>query len=328
LFPAIPLPLAASSGATAAELDVSAAMWAGLGVLIVVMIAADFLLFARGPRAPRMRESVIWSIGWLVVALGFGALFWAWQGGEAGSQYLAGYLLERSLSLDNIFVFAVILGYFAVPSAVQSNVLSWGIALALVLRLIFILLGAALLDSFHATFYVFGALLLYTAYKLARHDDSDIEPEHNPALRLLRRRVPMTDDYEGDKLLVRQAGRRLATPLLAVFVVVATTDIVFAVDSIPAIFAITQEPFIVFAANAFAMLGLRALYFVLVGMMDRFVYLSHGLAVILAFIGFKMLLIDVWHPPIWLSLAVIAGVLTLTAVLSLRARPVAARESA
>jgi tellurite resistance protein TerC len=322
------LPLAASAGAIAPQIDVSAAMWAGLAVLVIAMIAADLLLFARGGRPPRMRESVVWSVVWLVLAVGFGAAFWAWQGGEAGSQYLAGYLLERSLSLDNIFVFAVILSYFAVPAAVQPKVLSWGIALALVLRLVFILLGAALLDSFHATFYVFGALLLYTAYKLARHDDSEIEPEHNPALRLLRRRVPMTAEYQGDRLVVRQAGRRLATPLLAVFVVVATTDILFAVDSIPAIFAVTQEPFIVFAANAFAMLGLRALYFVLVGMMDRFVYLTHGLSVILAFIGVKMLLIDVWHPPIWLSLVVIAGVLALTAVLSLRAQPAPAEEGA
>jgi tellurite resistance protein TerC len=251
----------------------------------------------------------------------FGALFWAWQGGEAGGQYLAGYLIERSLSLDNIFVFAVILGYFAVPAAVQPKVLAWGIALALVLRLGFILAGAALLDAFHATFYVFGGLLLYTAWKLVRHDDEKIEPEHNPALRLLRGRVPMSADYHGDRLVARVAGRRVATPLLAVFVVVATTDIVFAIDSIPAIFAVTQEPFIVFAANAFAILGLRALYFVLVGMMDRFVYLSHGLAVILAFIGAKMLLIDLWHPPIWLSLAVIVGVLTATVVLSLRAAP-------
>jgi tellurite resistance protein TerC len=315
---------------TLATLDVSAPMWAGLAVLVIVMIAADLVLFARGGRPPGLRESAVWSVVWLALAVGFGAAFWAWQGGEAGSEYLAGYLLERSLSLDNIFVFAVILSYFAVPASVQPKVLSWGIALALVLRLVFILLGAALLDSFHATFYVFGALLLYTAYKLARHDDAEIEPEQNPALRLLRRRVPMTADYEGDRLVVRQPGRaghRVATPLLAVFVVVATTDIIFAVDSIPAIFAITREPFIVFAANAFAMLGLRALYFVLVGMMDRFVYLSHGLAVILAFIGCKMLLIDVWHPPIWLSLLVIAGVLALTAVLSLRVPP-AARERA
>src|SRR4051794_6346431 len=284
------------------------------------MIAADLVLFARG-RAPCLRESIVWSVVWLGLAVAFGAALWAWQGGEAGSQYLTGYLLERSLSLDNIFVFAVILAYFAVPAAVQPKVLSWGIALALVLRLVFILLGAALLDSFHATFSLFGALLLYPAYKLARHDDREVHPEHNAALRLLRRRVPMTAEYDGDRLLVRRAGRRLATPLLAVFVVIASTDIIFAVDSIPAIFAVTQESFIVFAANAFALIGLRALYFLLVGLMDRFVYLTQGLSVILAFIGAKMLLIDIWHVPIWLSLAVIAGTLAATAFLSMRAAP-------
>ena len=303
-----------------ATLDVSPAMWAGLGVVVAVMLAIDLLVFARGHK-PSLRESAAWSAVWLAVALAFGAALWAWEGSQAGSEYLAGYLLERSLSLDNVFVFAVILGYFAVPAAVQATVLSWGIALALVLRLGFILVGAALLDAFHITFYAFGALLLYTAYKLARHDHSARDPASNPALRLLRRRVPMTDGYDGSRLTVRRAGRRVATPLLAVFVVVATTDVVFAVDSIPAIFAVTREAFIVFAANAFAMLGLRALYFLLVGMMDRFVYLSHGLALILAFIGAKMLLIDVWHPPIWLSLAVIAIVLAATAVLSLRAQP-------
>ena len=303
-----------------ATLDVSPAMWAGLGVVVAVMLAIDLLVFARGHK-PSLRESAAWSAVWLAVALAFGAAMWAWEGSQAGSEYLAGYLLERSLSLDNVFVFAVILGYFAVPAAVQATVLSWGIALALVLRLGFILVGAALLDAFHITFYAFGALLLYTAYKLARHDHSARDPASNPALRLLRRRVPMTDGYDCSRLTVRRAGRRVATPLLAVFVVVATTDVVFAVDSIPAIFAVTREAFIVFAANAFAMLGLRALYFLLVGMMDRFVYLSHGLALILAFIGAKMLLIDVWHPPIWLSLAVIAIVLAATAVLSLRAQP-------
>jgi tellurite resistance protein TerC len=313
------LPIAAPA-ATPVNLDVSTLMWGGLGLLVIAMLAIDLRVFARR-EAPRLTESAVWSAVWLALALAFGALFWAWQGGEAGGQYLAGYLIERSLSLDNIFVFAIILGYFAVPAAVQPKVLAWGIALALVLRLGFILAGAALLDAFHATFYVFGGLLLYTAWKLIRHDDTKIEPEHNPALRLLRRRVPMTAEYHGDRLVVRGAGRRVATPLLAVFVVVATTDIVFAIDSIPAIFAVTEEPFIVFAANAFAMLGLRALYFVLVGMMDRFVYLSHGLSVILAFIGAKMLLIDLWHPPIWLSLAVIVGVLAATAVLSLRATP-------
>jgi tellurite resistance protein TerC len=309
-----------------AHFDVSLGTWAVLGAIVVVMLAVDLVIFGRGKREVTLKESIVWSVGWLVLAIGFGAVMWFWQGSEAGSEYLAGYLLERSLSLDNIFVFAVLFAYFAVPAEVQPRVLAWGIALALVLRLIFILLGAALLDAFHVTFYVFGVLLLYTAYKLARHDNTEIEPEHNPALKVLRKRLPMTKEYHGRKLTVREGGRRLATPVVAVLVVVATTDIVFAIDSIPAIFAVTQQPFIVFAANAFALLGLRALYFVLVGMMDRFVYLSHGLAVILAFIGVKMLLVDLWHVPIWLSLTVILGILVVTAVLSIRADPERAKK--
>jgi len=312
--------------AASSTLDVSLGAWAILAVVVVVLLAVDLLVFARH-HAPSLRESAVWSVGWLVLALGFGAVLSLWQGGQAGSEYFTGYLLERSLSLDNVFVFAVILGYFAVPRAVQPSVLGWGIVLALLLRLVFILIGAALLSSFQATFYVFGLLLLYTAYKLARHDDIEIEPERNPALRLVRRVLPVSQDYDGEKLVTRRAGRRLATPLFAVFVVVATTDLIFAVDSIPAIFAVTRESFIVFAANAFAMLGLRALYFLLVGMRERFVYLSYGLATILGFIGVKMLLVDLWHVPIWLSLAVVAGVLGLTAALSLRrTAPPGARE--
>jgi tellurite resistance protein TerC len=292
--------------------------WIVLAVLVVVLLAADLLVFARH-HAPTLSESLLWSVGWVVLAVAFGAVLWVWQGAQAGSEYLAGYLLERSLSLDNVFVFAVILSYFAVPLPVQPRVLGWGIVLALALRLVFILIGAALLNEFQATFYVFGVLLLYTAYKLARHDEMEIEPGHNPALRLIRRALPLSDDYDDERLVTRRSGRRLATPLFAVFVVVATTDLIFAVDSIPAIFAVTREPFIVFAANAFAMLGLRALYFLLAGMRERFVYLSHGLAAILGFIGVKMLLVDVWHVPIWLSLAVIASVLALAAALSMRA---------
>ena len=306
--------------AASTSLDAGAATWAVLGVVVVAMLAVDLLLFARD-HSPSLRESAGWSVIWLAVALVFGAVLWLWHGGDVSGQYYAGYLLERSLSLDNVFVFAVILAYFAVPPRVQPKVLSWAIMLALALRLVFILLGAALLDAFHVTFYAFGALLLYTAWKLARHRDREVDPERNPALRLIRRRVPMTAGYSGDRLLVHDAGRRMATPLFAVFVVVATTDVVFAIDSIPAIFAVTQAPLIVFAANAFAMLGMRALYFLLVGMMDRFVYLSHGLALILAFIGAKMLLIDVWHPPIWVSLAVVVGVLAGAAALSLRTAP-------
>jgi tellurite resistance protein TerC len=283
------LPLAAYSA------DVTA--WAALGVVTVVMLAIDLFVFARN-HEPSVKESAVWSAVWLAVAILFGGVMWALAGGTAGSEYLAGYLLERSLSLDNIFVFAVIFSYFAVPPAVQPKVLSWGIALALVLRLAFILVGATLLNSFHVAFYAFGLLLIYTAWKLARHEDTDVRPENNLVLRLVGGRV---------------------SPLFAVFVVVATTDVIFAVDSIPAIFAITTAPFVVFAANAFAMLGLRALYFLLVGVMDRFVYLSQGLAVILGIIGAKMLLIDVWHPPIWLSLAAIVVVLGATAALSVRA---------
>ena len=309
----------AAASSDALNLDISLGMWAALGGIIVVAALFDLVVYARG-HVPSVRENTLWSIGWIGLALLFGVGFWAWQGGEAGSQYFAGYLLERSLSLDNIFVFAVILAYFAVPEQhAQAKVLAWGIILALLLRLVFILLGAALLDAFHITFYAFGLLLIYTAYKLARHDDTEIEPEHNPALKFLRRRVTMTNDYDGDRIWTKIDGKRVATPLLAVFIVIATTDIVFAVDSIPAIFAVTQEPFIVFAANAFALIGLRALYFLLVGLMDKFVYLTHGLAFILAFIGAKMLLVDVWHIPIWLSLSVIVGTLAATAVLSMRA---------
>jgi tellurite resistance protein TerC len=269
--------------------------WIVLGVLVVALLALDLFAFARR-RPPTLRESAIWSVAWIAIAVVFGFGLSAWQGGQAGSEYFAGYLLERSLSLDNVFVFAVILSYFAVPLDVQPRVLSWGIVLALALRLVFILVGAALLDAFHATFYLFGALLLYTAYRLARDSGSEPDPDSNPVLRFVTRR---------------------AGGLFAVFATVAITDLIFAVDSIPAIFAVTRDAFIVFAANAFAMLGLRALYFLLAGMRDRFVYLSHGLAAILGFIGVKMLLVDVWHVPIWLSLGVIVAVLGLAAAASL-----------
>src|SRR3954449_2197775 len=273
-------------------MHVSFAMWAALGGLIIVMTLFDLVVYARG-HTPSMRENSLWSLGWIGVALAFGVGFWLWQGSDAGSQYLAGYLLERSLSLDNIFVFAVILGGLSL--AAQSKALSWGILLALGLRLIFILVGAALLDAFHVTFYVFGVLLIYTAWKLARHSEG----------------------FDPTKLMNRLSARNVS-PLLVVFAVIAITDIVFAVDSIPAIFAITQEPFIVFAANAFALIGLRSLYFLLVGLMDKFRYLSEGLAFILGFIGVKMLLVDVWHIPIWLSLTVIGGTRGFTAWLSMR----------
>ena len=283
---------AAASSPDALNLDVSLGMWAILAGVILVMTAFDLLVYARG-HTPSVRENTLWSLGWIGIALAFGAAFWVWQGGDAGQQYLAGYLLERSLSLDNIFVFAIILAGLSLTE--QSKALSWGIMLALLLRLIFILIGAALLDAFHITFYIFGVLLIYTAWKLARHSEG----------------------FDPTKLMNRLSARNVS-PLLVVFAVIAITDIVFAVDSIPAIFAITQEPFVVFAANAFALIGLRSLYFLLVGLMDKFRYLSEGLAFILGFIGVKMLLVDVVHIPIWLSLTVIVGTLGFSAWLSMR----------
>ncbi len=283
---------AAASSPDALNLDVSLSMWAILAGVILVMTAFDLLVYARG-HTPSVRENTLWSLGWIGIALAFGAAFWIWQGADAGQQYLAGYLLERSLSLDNIFVFAIILAGLSLAD--QSRALSWGIMLALLLRLIFILIGAALLDAFHITFYIFGVLLIYTAWKLARHSEG----------------------FDPTKLMNRLSARNVS-PLLVVFAVIAITDIVFAVDSIPAIFAITQEPFVVFAANAFALIGLRSLYFLLVGLMDKFRYLSEGLAFILGFIGVKMLLVDVVHIPIWLSLTVIVGALGFSAWLSMR----------
>ncbi len=243
----------------------------------------------------------------------------AWQGTSASGEYLAGYLIEKSLSIDNVFVWAVILNYFAVPAAYQYRVLFWGIFGALVLRALFIFAGVALIETFDWILYVFGAFLIFTAFRIARHDNAEIHPEDNPVLKLFRRVIPSTTEYDGQKLFTRKSGRLLATPLFAVLVLVESTDVVFAVDSIPAILAVSREPFIVFASNAFAILGLRALYFVLAGMAGRFRYLNLGLGVILGFVGVKMLIAEWYHFPTWASLSVITVVLTVTIVASLRA---------
>jgi tellurite resistance protein TerC len=277
----------------AATIDVSILGWATLGLATIALLSVEQFAF----RDTSLRVAAVWSTAWLALALAFGAALWAGYGATAGTEYFAGYALERSLSIDNVFVFAVILGAFAVADTDRQRVLGWGIGVALALRLVFILAGAALLSSFHATYYVFGAILVYTAVKLARHKGAQIDPERNVVLRLVR--------------------RRLKHPLAPVLIVIATTDLVFAFDSIPAIFAITSDPFIVFAANAFAMLGLRALYFLVAGLLGRIEGLDAALSLILAFIGVKMLLIDVWHPPVWLSLAVIAAVF---GALALRSR--------
>ena len=298
-------------------MDVPLYVWAATLGVIGAMLALDLLVFHRDAHEVSMREAALTSAMWVALGVLFGVGVWVVAGGEYGGEYFAGYLIEKSLSVDNIFVFALIFGYFAVPARYQHRVLFWGVVGALVLRAGFIAAGATLLDRFSWTVYVFGAFLLFTGVRMARQRDEHVDPSRNPILRLLRRRVPMTDDYEGQRFFIRRAGRVLATPMLAVLVVVETTDVVFAIDSIPAIFAVTDEPFLVFTSNAFAILGLRALYFLLAGMISRFAYLKIGLAAVLAFVGVKLLLTHHVHMPIWLSLGVIAAILGTALVASL-----------
>jgi tellurite resistance protein TerC len=294
-------------------------VWVAFLAFVALLLFADLLIVHRKPHAISLREAGIESAVWISIGLAFTLVILFWQGGGAAGEYLAGYLIEKSLSIDNVFVWAVILSYFAVPREFQFRVLFWGIFGALVLRAVFIFTGVALIERFDWVLYVFGAFLLFTAFRIARHDDVEVHPENNPILRVIRKVIPSTTEYDGQKLFTRVSGRTLATPLFAVLVMIETTDVVFAVDSIPAILAVSREPFIVFSSNAFAILGLRALYFLLAGMAGKFRYLNLGLGVILAFVGVKMIIAEWYHMPIWLSLTVIAVVLTVTIFASLRA---------
>jgi tellurite resistance protein TerC len=293
--------------------------WAALVAAIAGMAALDLVAVGRGGRAMGLREAVAWSVVWIAVGLAFALVLWPWLGGEAAGEYLSGYLVERSLSIDNVFVFALLFGYFAVPRVLQGRALLWGILLALVLRAGVIAAGAAVLDRLSLAVYAFGAFLVLTGVNLARHRSTGMRPERSRLLRLIGRLVPTTEGYEGSRLLARRAGRWRATPLLVALLAIAAADVMFAVDSIPAIFAVTREAFLVFAANAFALLGMRALYFLLADAMSRFVYLQAGLAAILVLVGAKMLLARVWHPPVWLPLLAIAAILGAAIVTSLRA---------
>jgi tellurite resistance protein TerC len=313
------LAAAESPGARFAQFDVPLWVWISLLGAITIMLVIDLLLVHRTPHEISIKEAAIESAVWISIGLAFtGVMFW-WQGGQASGEYLAGYLIEKSLSVDNVFVWAVIFSYFAVPRKYQFRVLFWGIFGALVLRGIFIYAGVRLLETFDWIIYVFGAFLLITAWRIYKHDGTEVHPEDNPILKLVQKVIPSTPELDGQKLFTRKHGRLLATPLFAVLILVETTDVVFAVDSIPAILAVSHEEFIVFSSNAFAILGLRALYFLLAGMQGRFRYLNAGLGVILAFVGVKMLLTEVYHMPTWLSLMVIAVVLTVTIWASLRA---------
>jgi tellurite resistance protein TerC len=295
--------------------------WIIFGLLIASFLALDLFVFHREAHEVKPREALIWVCVWITAALAFCGILYFWRGPEAAGEFLAGYLIEQSLSVDNMFVFALVFGYFAVPVKLQHRLLFWGIVGAVIFRAVFIGAGAVLLENFHWTMYVFGAFLVYTGLRLLRHTDDQIEPDKNPVLRVMRRFVPMTDRLHGQSFFTRQGGRLMATPLFAVLVVIETTDVVFAVDSIPAVFAVTSDPFIVFTSNAFAILGLRALYFLLADMMGRFVYLKYGLAAILTLVGAKMLLADVYKVPVWLSLSAIAAILAVTVLISLRATP-------
>ena len=292
--------------------------WIGLAAFVVVALVLD--LRGHGGKPMSTRTALGWSLAWTAIGVAFALVVLLVQDGAAASKYLAGFLIEKSLSLDNLFVFAILFGFFQVPAAQRLKVLVWGVAGAIVLRTIFILVGAAALDAFHATTYVLGALLAFTAFRIARQGDEEVDPDHTLAMRALRRVVPLSEEYDGDRLLTRDGtGRRLATPMLAALVMVAAFDVMFAIDSIPAIFAITRDTFVVFAANAFSLLGMVSLYFLLDGMLDRFRYLNVGLAAILAFVAAKLLLVDVWHPPIALSLGVILGALVAAALASMAA---------
>ena len=300
-------------------MDASIWLWAGVIGFIVVRWLIDLLIFQREAHEVSMSEAIKWSCFWVFCGLAFGGIVFLIGGSKPAGEYMAGYLIEKSLSIDNIFIFALILSYFAVPLKYQHRVLFFGVLGALVLRAIFIVLGSAILENFAWAIYFFGALLVVTGLKLAVQKETEVHPERNLILRLVRRISPMTSDYRGEAFVVKEAGKWIATPLLAVLIVIETTDVVFAIDSIPAIFAITQDTFIVFTSNAFAILGLRALYFVFAGAMGRFVYLKIGLAVILVFVGIKMLISDLYHIPIGLSLGFIATALTVSIVASLRA---------
>ncbi|GAA4677743.1 TerC family protein [Pseudonocardia yuanmonensis] len=310
----------------------SVPLWAWFAVLGVVLAILAVDLFAhRRAHVIGLREAAAWSTVWVLLGVGFGALIWWIHGAEFGQQYFAGYVIEKSLAVDNVFVWAIIFSWFAVPAELQHRVLFLGVLGALVLRGIFIAAGAVLIANFSWVLYVFAAFLVWTGYRMIRRRDSHLDPGSSRVLRLFRRWIPLSDAYHGRRFLVRRDGTLLATPLLAVLVLIEVTDVVFAVDSIPAIFAVTEEPFLVFTANAFAILGLRAMYFLLADLVHRFVYLKVGLAAVLIWVGIKMLLkVDLYYIPTTVSLAVIATILGVSIVASLRAtrgqerRPLAA----
>lgn len=302
-------------------MEISLGGWLLFNAFVLLMLAVDLFVFNRKNHVVTLRESLTWTAVWVAVSLVFFAGLW-WQAGrEPALEYLTGYLVEKSLSADNIFVFLLIFRYFAVPNRYQHRILFWGVVGALVMRFVFIFAGVALISQFHGILYVFGAFLLYSGIKMARNKDQEVHPDQNPVVRLFKRVMPVTEGDGEGKLFTRENGRLVATRLFIVLLVIETSDLLFAVDSIPAILAITQDTFLVYSSNVFAILGLRALYFALADVMERFHHLHYGLSGILIFIGIKMLLIDLWHVPVELSLAVIVALLAGSIITSLKFPP-------
>jgi tellurite resistance protein TerC len=286
-------------------------------LFILAMLALDLGVFHRRPHTVTIKEATLWSILWVVLALVFNAGVFIFAGKQTGLEFLTGYLIERALSIDNIFVFVIIFSYFGVPSHLQHKALFWGVLGALVTRSIFIAAGAALIAQFEWVLYIFGAILIVSGWKMMAEKGAEVHPERNVFIRLARKLFPVTTGYESPKFIIRRNGKLFLTPMLLVLITVETTDVVFAVDSIPAVFGVTRDPFIVYSSNVFAILGLRATYFLLAGIMDTFYYLSHGLSLVLIFIGVKMLAAEFIHVDIIISLLIVAAILVVAIIASL-----------
>jgi tellurite resistance protein TerC len=299
-------------------MEISNWFWIGFNVFVLLMLAVDLGVFHRTAKEVSVREALIWSGVWVTLALSFNGLIYMLWGEAKALEFFAGYLIEKALSVDNIFVFVLIFTYFQIPTKYQHRVLFWGILGALLMRVIFIFAGVALLEKFHWMIYVFGAFLIFTGYKMLTSKGKAIDPDSNPLIKIAKRFLPFTNTLHGQKFFVQIEGKKVATPLFLVLILIEFTDLVFAVDSIPAILAVSKDPFIVYTSNVFAILGLRSLYFALAGIIDRFKYLSVGLALVLVFVGFKMVIIDFYKIPIYLSLLIIIFILASSVVFSLR----------
>ena len=299
-------------------MDTPAIFWIIFNGFVLIMLALDLGVFHRKSHDVSVKEALVWTFVWIFLAMIFNVIIYFWRGQQQALEYFTGYLVEKALSVDNIFVFIIIFTYFQIPAKYQHKVLFWGIIGALIMRVIFIFAGVALLEKFHFTIYIFGALLIFTGIKMFNHSNSKIDPDKNPVLKFFKKFMPVTQTLHEDKFFTRIDGRRFATPLFLVLVLIETTDLIFAVDSIPAILAITQDQFIVYTSNVFAILGLRSLYFALAGIVHRFWLLSYGLAMVLIFVGIKMILIDFYKIPIEWSLLFIATIIAGSIFLSLK----------